>query len=263
MLNEEKSASGGEEQNNYDQTTSVPIQEQPVPIPPPPIIPTTPAQKRGFPKLLLLLGIVLIILILVLGGTGYFVLNQKKSAPAPSPMPKQQASTQTKKPAATPTPEPIVRKTFTSPKLANLSFSGYTLNHMSDWIEKVVKEDAAKTTTLTLSKNDYHLTISQGPFDGGACVYTDAEAKSNKGPTSNKRGKPAVDIIASFGSLRRDLEIDSQKKNTFAFCQKSDQDTSYGTLTKIGAIYYKTSAKTFDPLMLIEMDEIIESIKTL
>lgn len=272
--------------NQPDQATPTPIQEQPVPVPPvqtpttpapvmqtpppPPLeqastqpsMPASdaPAKERGFPKLLLL-GIVIIVLILAIGTGGYYVLNQKLLTPTPAPA--QQTSTQIQEPTATPTPEPIVAKTFTSPKLANVSFSGFTLIHQSDWIEKSVRDDTVGTASLTLNKGDYSLSISQGPFDGGVCVYTDAEFAANQGPTSDKRNKPATDIIASFGSLRRDLEVDSLKNNSFAFCQKNDQDASYGTLTKIGAISYKTATATFDPLMLTEMDEIIKSVKVL
>lgn len=143
--------------NQPDQTTTppvqeAPIQERPVPIPPPPPVEqapvmqaqtppspppaeqvaqtppspvdqTKPVQKRGFPKLLLL-GIVVIILILVLGGTGYFILGQKSNAPTPTP---EETSTQTQE-TSTPIPTTAENPTADWKTFTGKNY-GYTLKY--------------------------------------------------------------------------------------------------------------------------------------
>ena len=159
--------------------------------------------------------------------------------------------------------ETRVMKTYVSQKLKDIGFSGYTLKHGEDWTEKSERDDSVGTAKLTLTKDKYSITIQQGPMGGALCIYKDADLPPGfEGPTSDKRGKVYADIETSFGSLRRNEESGGIGENGFSFCQKNDQDGSYGSFTSVGAMGYSGPA-TFDPATLTEMDDIIKSIKKL
>ena len=159
--------------------------------------------------------------------------------------------------------ETKVMKTYVSQKLKDIGFSGYTLKYGEDWTETSERDDNIGTAKLTLIKDKYSITIQQGPMGGALCIYKNADLPQGfEGPTSDKRGKAYTDIETSFGSLRRNEESGGIGENGFSFCQKNDQDGSYGSFTSVGAMGYSGPA-TFDPATLTEMDDIIKSIKTL
>lgn len=159
--------------------------------------------------------------------------------------------------------ETKVMKTYVSQKLKDIGFSGYTLKHGEDWTAKEERDDSVGTARLTLTKDKYSITIQQGPMGGALCIYKDADLPPGfEGPTSDKRGKAYTDIKTNFGSLRRNEESGGIGENGFSFCQKNDQDGSYGSFTSVGAMGYSNPANP-DEKILSEMDDIIKSIKTL
>lgn len=247
-----------------DSTSVQPPVQAPSQTPPPtPPSDQTKPKKRISKWLILLIAVIILVL---LAGLGYFMLSKKTQTVTPTPTPATQTTAPTETSTATPTPSSssAEMKTFTSAKLANISFQGFTIQYPSDWTPTSARDDSVGTATLILTKGDYSITIKQGAFDSQRCVYTDADFNANQGaPLSDKRRKVVADVTTGSWILKRDQEEDANGNNSYAFCQQSPQDpTSYNSVTKIGAISY-TGPATFDPATLTEMDTIIKSVQTL
>lgn len=234
-----------------NQTTSAP------PVAPPAAQPVQAPQAKKPSKLPLIIIALLVIIIIFLGG--YFVMNEmSKRNPAQTPNP-----TPVEKLQATSSPEPTTEakemKSFSSPKLENLSFKGYSLKHPVDWTEKYERDNNVGTAKLTLTKDDYSIIIQQGPMGGAICIY---EGTLPEGPANDLRGKTFVDIKTAFGNLRRtDEQVNG--KTAYSYCQENEQEAgTYGSFTSIGALSV-SAPTTPDKAVLSEIDDILKSIQTL
>lgn len=202
--------------------------------------------------------IIAFLLILFLVPSGIFLYSRTiKKAPAPSPTPLV-FSTPTPSPSATEAPAAL--KTFESKKLKNVSFSGFNFSYPEDWSVTENRSERNSTTKIIIEKKSYAILIQQGAFDGGLCVYKDSDLPKGEVPVSDKRKFPYKDLSANFGNLRRDEEVSTTGEIGYAFCQENQEDGSFSSLTKVGAISYGGPAKWNDGI-IDEMDKIIESIK--
>ena len=225
----------------------------PVSVSPPPS--SQPEHVGGSKWPFIALGLLLLLLVFI---GGFLLLNRNSKSTTPTTTNSQ--NQEDSAPAST----DQGMKTYTNKKLENISFLGYTLQHPQDWVEKVERNDTAGTGKLTLEKDGYLIVIQQGPMDGSQCVYKDSEKPSEDESTfTDKRGRHYVDIKASLGNLRRDQSGGTKEEIGHYFCQEvEDSPGTYGSMTDVGSIYYNGPGN-WDPEMLLEMDAIVKSIKTL
>lgn len=241
--------------DNQNQT-----QNNQAPIAPPASSPPASPNKappKSSSKLPILIIVILVIIVLLLGG--YFVINEmakRSSAQTPSPTPEEKLQTEL---TPSPTIEVKEMKTYTSQKLTNISFKGFTLKYPADWTEEAERDDTVGSAKLTLSKNEYSIIIQQGPMGGAQCIY---EGVLPEGPANDLRGKAYVDIKTSFGNLRRTEEISGGKMG-YSYCQENEQEPgTYGSFTAVGALSSSAPVNA-DKSILSELDEIIKSIQAL
>lgn len=150
-------------------------------------------------------------------------------------------------------------KTFTSAKLKDLSFSGYSLGYPSDWTLYEQRDEGTPISTITLTKNGYTLKIFQAATGGAGCIYTGAMPE---GPASDYRNNKYKDLVAGFATLRQ-TESPSGGKMSYVYCQESSSDNSFGQPTSVGHMSATTGAANPDPQIISEIEEIVKSIKTL
>lgn len=223
------------------------------------------------------------ILLLIVGiFGGYFVLGQtKNNSQTPTPAPDQVACTQEAKicpdgssvgrtgpncefakcpsTAPTSTTSSILEKTFTSKKLPQLSFMGYTLLYPSDWSLSEQRDESTSISTVTLTKDDYTLKIFQAATGGAGCIY---EGDMPEGPASDYRNNKYKDLKTGFTTLRQ-TESPSSGKMSYNYCQKSETEDSYGQPTSVGHMSVSTQVANPDPEIVSEFEKIVKSIKTL
>jgi hypothetical protein len=229
----------------------IPQPQSPEPQAPPRVV-TTTHSKWPF--------VIVFLLVLLLIPVGIFLYGKVSNTPAPSPSPIALSS-----PSPTPSPTASIAanlKTYESEKLKDISFSGYSLLYPDDWELTEERDEKVGTAEMTLEKDSYAIVIQQGPFDGGLCVYEDSDLPKEDGPYSDKRKYDYEDLKTAVGTLRRDEEVGGNGEIGYAFCQENEEDGSFGSLTKVGAISYGGPAKWADGIVN-EMDKIIESIKVL
>lgn len=242
-----------EEQNNQSQT--------PTPATPQTTPPTPPIEHKsgGFAsKLSWLIIAVLLVLVGIFGG--YFVLNQTQQNQTPSPTPTISGQPQTQtSPTQAPTKSAKETKTFTSAKFPDLSFKGYTLTYPADWeLSEERKDLPTPISTVTLTKDGYTLKIYQAATGGAGCIY---EGEVPEGPFSDYRNNEYKDI-ESFAILRQ-TESPNNGKMSYAYCQKSETEDSFGQPTSVGHMSVATGVEEPDPQIVVEIEEIVKSIKEL
>lgn len=207
---------------------------------------------------------ILVALLLVLVGFfgGFFILSQsqKDQGQAPSPVPS--ASNDQTQTIASPTTAPTSStklESFTSAKLTDLSFKGYTLMYPSDWSLSEKKDESLSLSTVTLTKNGYTLKIYQAATGGAGCVY---EGDMPEGPASDYRNNKYKDLKTGFATLRQTESLNNGKIS-YNYCQKSETGDSYGQPTSVGHMSISTQVANPDTVIVDEFEKIIESIKTL
>lgn len=201
---------------------------------------------------------ILLLLVTVAGGAYYFGIQQNKPQP--------QMSVQTPPPIAPVQNSPSSNLNYqdqntewveyTNKAISGNSFKAYTIKYPSDWSRDVQREEDT-LDTLTLSKNNYKITITQAGMGGGGCIF---DGIVPEGPYADYRSTPFVEVDYPFGVLRR-IEKRANEPNItrFEFCASSDKN-SYQSPTQVGAISY-TIPVDYDPKILKEMDEIIGTLK--
>lgn len=212
-------------------------------------------------KLPIILVVVLLLVILVAGGVFFWKNMMGANEPAPVTEETQEVIEETI------TPEPTsasssskLDQTFTSEKLSQLSFMGYSLMHPADWTLSEQRDEAVTPiSTVTLTKNGYVLKIYQAATGGAMCIY---EGDLPEGPASDYRNNEYTDIVTSFATLRQ-TETPSGGKMSYSYCQKSSTEDSYGAPTSIGHMSVTTGVANSDPEIISEIEEIVKSIKTL
>ncbi len=207
--------------------------------------------------------LVIVLLLVILGAVGVFFWKNMmvKNEPAPVTEETQEVIEETI------TPEPTsasssskLDQTFTSEKLSQLSFMGYSLMHPADWTLSEQRDEAVTPiSTVTLTKNGYVLKIYQAATGGAMCIY---EGNLPEGPASDYRNNEYTDIVTSFATLRQ-TETPSGGKMSYSYCQKSSTEDSYGAPTSIGHMSVTTGVANSDPEIISEIEEIVKSIKTL
>lgn len=202
-----------------------------------------------------LVGIVAAVLI---GGgmyAGVQFSKQKSGMPVPTP----QAPTPSQTVIATPTIQPATSPTLSAMQTVTAGgkssapmFGAYTLTVLSGWT--TTPETGSGIDKLTISKDSYSITINQGAFGGGGCIYPgDPAAEMAQSFTK------FTDITAGSVKLRRSWNTTGNPANTIVYtiCQQSG--ASYGAVTSFGRIDVK-SPDPADPSLLTQIDSILSSI---
>lgn len=217
---------------------------------------TPPPQPREPRKINLTWILIFMLILIIFGLLGFIYMNQNNSiSPTPTPTPivtEDNLNDETVE-------ESEETQNYTSAKLKNLSFSGYTLTHPISWSETEDRNENSGVSKLTLTKDDYSLVINQGPMGGAICIY---EGDLPNLPAIDNRNKDVEDLTVSIGNLRKTIEI-SNNKTVFGFCQENEEEPgTYGSFTTVGALS-ATAPLDPDPEIIEEMNEIINSITTL
>jgi hypothetical protein len=137
-----------------------------------------------------------------------------------------------------------------------LSFPKWQLTASLDWQESR-ESSGSDSEKVTLSKDGYEISITQGGFGGAMCLYPgDADIE---GPSTRYDNYKAI-TTQSGDALRRSWTGDELTAKGFGICQ----NTQYGweAPTLYGHIAFTTpAAKT--KAMLEEMDTILSSLTKL
>ncbi len=142
-------------------------------------------------------------------------------------------------------------KTYTTPKLSQLSFPSVTFKYLPDWnIDE--KDDGLGILNLKLSKSGYEVTFYQAAMGGGICLFDDSP--NFEGPSSNYRSLKYTEINSNFGILRYFVNPNNSQK--YSFCQKSNE--YFGSLG-IGALEINIPTKT-DSKVFQEAIDIVKQI---
>ncbi len=223
---------------------TVPANPQPAPLPP------SKSNKLVF----ILVGV--IILLLGLGG-GYLLKSQSSQTPLPINQVQNQPTATVPTATAAPTQGKAIWETYTSTKLASVSFDAYLIQYPETWIP-THKADAL-SDTYTLTKGSAEIKIYQAPMGGGGCVFSGAMPQ---GPMQDLRNTKYTEIMTASGViLRRFLSTNPNNgtKVVYDFCG-SNNGTDWGTPTSFGTITY-TSPTPFVDADLSEMDSILKTLQ--
>ncbi|MEK7551767.1 MAG: hypothetical protein AAB532_04180 [Patescibacteria group bacterium] len=193
---------------------------------------------------------ILLLLIIIAGGAFYFG---------------QQSANQSKEMTTTPTPSPYVTAQIPTGQLMQeetkdvktikaggvLVLSPYSIVTPSDWASQ--KEQGEEMDKLTISKEGYKITIFQGSYGGGGCIYS-GEPYANFTKYDNY-----VEIQNPNGFVFRRGQNQSTGKTSWTVCQKGADD-SYGTITSFGLITINNPLN-IDEEIMSETDQILASLK--
>lgn len=132
-------------------------------------------------------------------------------------------------------------------------FSAYILSGVSGWIP--VKTEDSSSSKIVLTKGNYSITILQGAFGGGQCVFPGDQPQPMSIVLSSSTDIP----LLSGNPLRRgQAQSANSSQASFTICQKTNG--SYGTFTDFGAINYTTPLNP-DGSILAEMDAMVGSLQ--
>lgn len=246
-----------------NKTTEIPVLAQNPNKPPAPpsstILKDSDSAKPKGSKMSKLPWLIILILLFLIGIlSGYLAINfnkqnQKQTTTTPTPTTSEQQTENSPTPKIT----SVEAKSFTSEKLKDLSFKGYSLSYPADWSLSEKREESVSISTVTLTKDGYTLKIYQAPTGGAACIY---EGDLPEGPASDYRNDEYTEIITGFGTLRQ-TESPSNGKMAYAYCQKNQNENSYGQPTSVGHMSVSTQVANPDPEIISEIEKIVESIK--
>jgi hypothetical protein len=201
----------------------------------------------------------IIFLAVVIGAAAYYVGTKKPASEtvmAPTPIPASPTSQQPS-PIVSPTNDVSSWQSYSSLKMKDLSFPGYTISYPADWVKSVTRDDI--TDTLTLKKGVYEIKIYQAPTGGSQCVF---EGEIPEGPASDYRKTEFVEIKAGDITLRRVLTASGPGgKTAYSLCSNNpNSKTSFGTPTIFGHISFSAYSK--EDATLLEMDKIVSTLKS-
>lgn len=214
----------------------------------------TASYKSPAKKGLNLWKFIAIILIVVLLGVGLYELGKNqtpsKNTFVMSPQPTVTPQATTSAVTTTPTALTITPTGTTSKKVSagikNQLFSPYTVTVPSGWVD--VHTTNTASDTLTLTKGQYVLTISQGAGGAGSCDYPgDTVEPMAQSFTS------FVGITGTFAQLRRG----TADNTNFTVCEQKSGGFAYPT--SVGYITYKVPTSA-DQATLAEMDSMVASL---
>jgi hypothetical protein len=222
--------------------------------PPAPIVQPVPKQKSGF---LAFLG--KLFLFFIVGGlllAGGYILGTKANPPqAPSqPTEKMKPSPTLVPPSPTNASQNV--KTVKAGLASTTAFKPYVIAIPQGWTDVRENTETAGIDKLTISKNDYSLTVYQAALGGGGCTY-----KNDPTVPQSQAFSDFTQINGKSAQFRRSWNQEAAAKTiTYTVCQKVD-DNSYGTLTMFGRIDV-VSPLPADSTVLAEIDGMIASLET-
>lgn len=213
-------------------------------------IPNAPTGKTKY----ILLGVSILLILLVLGGGAYYLGVSKQQS---TPQKNKNLTTFT----ITPSPSQIASNsgliTYTNTKLPGNSLEAYTISYPISW-NRNVRRTAELIDELTLTKENYTITITQTAGGGAGCIF---EGQVPNGPYGDYRNKQYTELTSPVGILRRfENTPPNQGDNTLRFDFCASVNGVYQTPTSVGSIMY-TVPKNYDNSLLKEMDSIIETLK--
>ena len=200
-------------------------------------------------KVKYLLPILIILVILLIGGMSFFAGKSGVKIPGVALTIPTVSPTATETASPTPTAKPT--KTVTGGGI--LSFPKYQLTVPTDW-QNTREAQGADDERIILTKGAYKITILQGGFGGGACLYPGDP--DMEGPSG--RYEMFKEITSKSGDMfRRSWDGDEMTANGFGVCHKSQY--GWGSPTGYGSISFITPiTKTRE--MIDEMDAILASL---
>ena len=196
--------------------------------------------------------ITVILIVILIGlvayefGKGQFILP-KTSMISPTITPIQETATV----SATITPTGSITPTTTIGKkvsagVKNQIFSTYTIVVPSGWTDDHTTNTAGDT--LTITKGQYVLTISQGSGGSGSCIYPGDTAQPMAQTFSN-----FVGITGIFSQFRRG----TSDNKIYTVCEQKSGGFTFPT--SVGYITYEVPVQA-DQAMLAEMDGMVASL---
>jgi hypothetical protein len=195
-----------------------------------------------------------IILIVAFLGVGLYELGKSqipsKNTFVMSPRPTAQTQA-TASATITPSITITIMPTGTTPKkvnagIKNLLFSPYAVTVPSGWVDAHTTNTASDT--LTITKGQYVLTISQAAGGAGSCDYPGDTAEPMAQVFTN-----FVGITGTFSQLRRG----TTDNTNFTVCEQKSGGFVFPT--SIGYVTYKVPAQA-DQAILAEMDGMVASL---
>ena len=200
-------------------------------------------------KVKYLLPILIILVILLIGGMSFFAGKSGVKIPGVALTIPTVSPTATETASPTPTAKPT--KTVTGGGI--LSFPKYQLTVPTDW-QNTREAQGSDVERIILTKGAYQITILQGGFGGGACLYPGDP--DMEGPSG--RYEFYKEITSKSGDMfRRSWDGDEMTADGFGICHKSQY--GWGSPTGYGSISFITPiTKTRE--MIDEMDAILASL---
>lgn len=232
------------------------MEEQVTTTPTPPTQPTQTPKKDPF-SIIGKIAIALIIIVLLVGGG--IVLGRSLNKPQTnnsaatvdniSPTVSPATGNQT-----TPTPRPTTVDLVTFKGglgTDTTSFKPYFFQASKDWIQE--NETTEVTNKITITKDDYSISVYQAPMGGAMCIYPGDEEGDFKQMYTRYK-----EFTGKNGEVYRRSWDEKGQKTTYTFCQKSSEGT-FGTFTTYGAVT-ATSPNPPDENILEEIDTIISTL---
>jgi hypothetical protein len=196
-----------------------------------------------------------IILIVVLLGVGLYELGKSQiptkntfvMSKQPTPIPTQATTSASITPSVTAavTPTGTISKKITA-GIKNQLFSPYTITVPSSWTADHIANTASDT--LTLTKGQYVLTISQAAGGAGSCDYPGDTVEPMAQTFTN-----FVGITGTFSQFRRG----TSDNKAYTVCEQKSGGFAYPS--SVGYITYATPVQA-DQATLAEMDGMVASL---
>lgn len=226
--------------------------QQPLPQEQPKI---TPSSSHRLKPLLTGISAIALIGLGLLGG--YFLFSPKTGMYYPKTTPPTPTTITEQSPTYSVSPSPGIDswETYTSVQLQDISLKPYTVSYPDTWTKSVKRDNSSDT--LSLVKEKHMITIYQGAFGGGGCIF---EGDVPEGPYTDLRGIPYTEIDSSLGRLRRyeqDMSQLDPSLASFQFCL--DKNGIYQSPTTIGKISYMVP-RNYNSALINEMDQIIATL---
>jgi hypothetical protein len=194
-----------------------------------------------------------IVLIVVLLGVGIYELGKSQTptkntfviSPKPTVIITQATVSATITPSIATTPTGTTSKKV-SAGIKNQLFSPYAVTVPSGWADNHTANTASDT--LTLTKGQYILTISQAAGGAGSCDYPGDTVEPMAQVFSN-----FVGITGTFSQFRRG----TSDNKAYTVCEQ--KSTGFSFPTTVGYITYNTPVQA-DQATLAEMDGMVASL---
>ncbi len=201
-----------------------------------------------------------VLVAILLGGAGYAAYTLGKSAPAlpTNALQSDKGVPPTSASVITPTPTTQAATTVTAGlhHTGGILLPAYTVSVPEGWTASHHQDlTGSPSDTLAITNGSYTITISQGAFGGGVCVYPGEP--DVEGPEA--RYSAYTEFAGADGSTYRRGTTAGTPSFTNV-CQKSKTGTVYGNITSYGHVSYTTPASQ-DSTILAQMDTIVATLK--